>query len=92
MIIITSTEESEGEAGQSDLPANSPHKLHHKAISFQQNRLFIALLRIGRAGEKVRSARPVSSFTLHLKSQINLAIWKKEIAVEECDSPHTNRS
>ena len=57
-----------------------------------QNRLFIALLRIGRAGGKARLVRPVASFTLQLKSQINLAIWKKEIAVEECNSPHTNRS
>ena len=39
-----------------------------------------------------RSARPVSSFTLHLKFKMSLAIWKKEIAVEECDSAHTNRS
>ena len=32
------------------------------------------------------------SFTLNLKSQINLAIWRKEIAVKECDFPHANRS
>ena len=38
-----------------------------------------------------RSVRPVSSFTLDLKSQINLVIRKKEIAVEECDFPHSNK-